>query len=161
MELRWADVDVKDRVVRFRDTKNGSDHIMPTGEYLTGLLNERLALRQEGQEYVFSGRGSRHLADPRKTMERIEALSGSRFMLSDLRRTFASHGKALGIDYFDVQRLLNHRVKANEATPGYILMAIERKRELVQRIEDFFLKAGGLKDTPVISLSLATMEKAA
>jgi len=162
LRLRLEDVNLDERIVRFPNTKNGSDHVMPIGEFLTEVLKERLANRSAAQEYVFPGRrGAGHLTDPRKTMEKIESISGNRFMLSDLRRTFASHGKSLGIDYFDVQRLLNHRVKANEATPGYIVMAIERKRELVQRIEDFFLKTGGLKETPVISLALATTEKAA
>lgn len=175
MGLRWEDVNLGDKTVRFRDTKNKTDHVMPTGDYLTRLLRERLASSRvqkkrkkkcEGATkdpvYVFPARsGSGHLADPRKAMDKIAAISGIRFILSDLRRTFASHAKALGIDYFDVQRLLNHKVRANEATPGYIVMAIERRRELVQRIEDFLLKAGGLKEAQVISLALATTEKAA
>jgi integrase len=162
MHLRWTEVSLDERTVRFVGTKNGMDHLMPIGEYLFSVLKERFDERAPGEDFVFPGRSKiGHLTEPRRAMGKITELSGVKFIVSDLRRTFATHAKELGIEYFDVQRLLNHRVRANEATPGYIIMAIERRRELVQRVEDYLLKLGGLKETPVIPLTTFATEKAA
>jgi integrase len=140
-KLRWSDVNLGESYVRFRNTKNKTDHVMPTGPFLTNILKKRSRERPAGTEFVFPGRGGHsHIVEPRKTMAKISDIAGTCFMMSDLRRTFATHCAALGISYFDIKRLLNHKMDNREATPGYIIVELDRKREQVALLEQFVLR---------------------
>lgn len=130
---------------------------MPTGRYLTSLLAKRYEARDKDCDFVFPARGGGgHLVDPRDAMDKISERAGVRFIMSDLRRTFATHSAAIGIHYFDIKRLLNHKVDNREATPGYIVAELERKRVLVQRLEDYLMRVAGIKETPVLPFAPLT-----
>ena len=52
--LTWGGVDFADGTVTFVDTKNGTDHMLPMGEWLAARLKARRAL--SGGLLVFSER---------------------------------------------------------------------------------------------------------
>ncbi len=84
------------------------------------------------------------VVDVRKTIALISERAEVNFMMSDLRRTFATHCAALGISYFDIKRLLNHKLDNREATPGYIVVELERKKDQVTRLEESLMTLGGI-----------------
>jgi integrase len=149
-KLKWQDVNLDEGYVLFRGTKNGTDHLMPIGPYLKQLLTERLSPEKLPSEYVFPGRvGHRHVVDARKTMTEISDRAGVPFMMSDLRRTFATHCAAIGISYLDIKRLLNHKLDNREATPGYIIVELERKKQQVTNLEEALLSLGAIQSNDI------------
>jgi integrase len=139
--LKWADVDLIDQTVIFRNTKNQSDFHLPTGDYLTELLRKRKAVAAEGSEYVFaSTRGNGPVVDPRDAMVAITALSGVSFTLHDLRRTFTTIAEGLEISGYTLKRLLNHSLDDSDVTAGYVVSSVERLRGAMQRIENIILQ---------------------
>lgn len=115
--LFWKDVDLKDKTLIARDTKNGKDHTMP----LSDTLCEMLERRKENavNDFVFPSltSASGHLVEPKKAVASIAKTSGIPFILHDLRRTFISAANSLGIAPVLVKRLVNH--STSDVTEGY------------------------------------------
>jgi len=152
--LKWGQVDLEGRTFTLTDeqTKNRQPHTLPLSDYLIELLRRRQG-RSGKSPFVFPGPGeSGHLVEPRPQMRRITAESGVSFILHDLRRTFATVAESLDIPAYALKRLLNHTMRS-DVTAGYLIITPERLREPMQRITDFFLRAGGVRPTaPVVRL---------
>ena len=139
--LKWADVDLLDKSVNFRNTKNGTDFHLPTGRYVTGLLEKRREIVPGEHEYVFpSVRGEGPIYDPRDAMLAITARSGVKFTLHDLRRTFITVAESLELSPYTLKRLLNHSTDDSDVTAGYIVSSVERLRGAMQQIENLIIE---------------------
>ncbi len=95
--LTWAGVDFADGTVTFVDTKNGTDHVLPTGEWLAARLKARREV--SGGLLVFSnaiGVALRY-ETLRAAIAAVTDATEIRFMPSDLRRSFASTAEALDV----------------------------------------------------------------
>jgi integrase len=135
--LLWENVDWKARTLTVMETKNGTSHTLPIPNYLFGILQRR-RLGVSGM-YVFPGNGATgRLVEPRSQVARVEAASGVKFCLHDLRRTFISMADSLDISRFAIQRLVNHK-GAGDVTAGYIVSDVERLRAAMQQVETAFL----------------------
>lgn len=150
--LTWDDIDPAGRTLTVRDTKNRRPHTLPTPPYLADLLQRR----QDASEsrFVFPAtRGDGYLTEPRKSMAKVVEASGVAFTLHDLRRTFATIAEGLDLSAYALKNLLNHKTGA-DVTRGYIVSDVERLREPMRRIEDYILKAAGVKaSADVVELS--------
>ncbi|RLA10769.1 MAG: integrase, partial [Gammaproteobacteria bacterium] len=74
-----------------------------------------------------------------KPMAKVVERSGVAFTLHDLRRTFITIAESLDISAYALKRLLNHKM-TNDVTAGYIITDVERLREPMQRITEFFVR---------------------
>lgn len=138
--LLWEQVDLKARTLKVLDTKNGDDHSLPLSDYLFDLLSRRAEDRRDSR-YVFPGETpTDFLKEPRYQLARVIDQSGVTFALHDLRRTFSTVAESLDLSHYALKRLLNHRM-AGDVTAGYIGKNVERLREPMQRITDYFLEA--------------------
>ncbi len=142
IELRWQDVDLKWRALTVHDTKNRQAHTLPLSDYLAAMLARRRA--ETTGVYVFETSRGR-LSNLRYAMAEVEKKSGISFCIHDLRRTFATVADALDIPGYAVKALLNHK-NSNDVTAGYIVVDVERLRGPMQKITDFMLKAGGVRE---------------
>jgi integrase len=152
MSLRSQDVDLAGKTLTVLDTKNHQDHTLPLSDHLL----ERLRARQKETvgEYVFEGPRGR-LSNLRYAMAKVAEQSGVVFTIHDLRRTFATVADSLDIPGYAVKMLLNHK-QASDVTAGYIVADVERLRGPMQRITDYLLRAGGLRESAeVISIKTA------
>lgn len=150
LTLKWTDVDLTQKTLTLRDTKNHTDHTLPLSDYLLTLLEARRQSDPEGT-YVFGSYGNDgHLVDPRKPLERIAKASDVTFTPHDLRRTFITIAESLDIPAYALKRLLNHKM-SNDITAGYIITDVERLRKPMQQITDFILRSAGLKPTATIA----------
>lgn len=158
LQLKWTNVDMRDRSFTIPDTKNGRPHTLPMSNYLYGLF-EQLQNRRTN-DYVFPGPGAAgHLVEPKKQLDFIERqtqyalngvankeefdrkqaehpetiLPGIKFCLHDLRRTFITIAESLDIPYAALKRLLNHS-DGNDVTGGYLQITTDRLREPMERI---------------------------
>lgn len=146
--LTWGDVDLTGRTFTLpgATTKNREAHTLPLSDFLAQLLVERRRINGSG-EFVFPGEGvGGHLVEPRPQMRRVTGASGVPFTLHDLRRTFATVAEALDIPAYALKRLLNHKMR-QDVTAGYLIITPERLRDPMQRITDFFLRAGGVRES--------------
>ncbi len=133
MALRWENVDLDARTLHLPKTKNGDPLNLPLSTYLAELLAERKR-RANGSPYVFPGPGrDGHLKETKKFLKRVEAGSGVKFTLHDLRRTFITIAESLDVPYYALKRLLNHRA-SGDVTGGYIVVNAERLREPVEQV---------------------------
>jgi len=135
--LRWDNVDLEGKAFRITHTKNKQVLELPLSDYLLAMLKERNKHRG-ANEYVFDGTGKEgHLVEPKKVIKAIIEESGVQFMLHDLRRTFITTAERLDISAYALKRLVNHK-SSGDVTSGYIIMDVERLREPMQRIADYF-----------------------
>jgi integrase len=137
--LRWADIDLEERTLYLRKTKNGEELTLP----LASQVWERLKSRSEivTSMWVFPGRDPRKpMHEPKKVVNRVVAASGVQFSLHDLRRTFITIAESLDIPPYAIKRLVNHKM-SNDVTAGYIVSDVERLRRPVQIVADFLDRA--------------------
>ena len=138
--LKWSDIDLKGKTFTFvPEKKHGgteADRVtMPLSKQLCRVLKTRRAMFYEG-EYVFPGRGGRpYVTNPRTWSDQITAATGIKFCFHDLRRTFITIAEGLDIPHYALKALLNHAM-GNDVTGGYVVMTVDRLRELMQRIAD-------------------------
>jgi len=91
----------------------------------------------------------------RYSLESIARISGVKFMAHDLRRTFATVAESLDIPTYALRALLNHK-GGSDVTGGYLIITTERLRSPMEKIEDFVLKAAGIRaSADVVALSQA------
>lgn len=109
LTMRWADVDLDNGVWRIPDTKNDTAQtILLTGPELE-ILKNRFANRKSF-EYVFPGRKSPHLYDPKKGWKRIlKRAQIENLHLHDLRRTLGSYMAMTGASLSVIGNALNHK----------------------------------------------------
>lgn len=174
LTLKWDTVDMRDRsfTIEHEKTKNGRPHTLPMSNYLYALF-ERLQA-QKVNSYVFHGNGkSGHLVEPEKQIQFVErqtqlelngvkdqrelkkkqeeapdeVVSGIKFCLHDLRRTFITIAESLDIPYAALKRLLNHS-DGNDVTGGYLQITTDRLREPMERISGKLLELMNPSENP-------------
>lgn len=134
--LRWSDVDLKKRVVTFRNTKNGTDHELPLSSQIVDMLTERKKIA--GTEYVFSDPAGEVPADLRNALRRMENATGLHLTAHDMRRSFATIASKLDISAYKLKRLTNH-ISGGDVTAGYVQVTTDDLRDAMQRISDYLL----------------------
>lgn len=155
--LRWEHIDLNERTLTVKVTKNHTDHTLPTGDYLTALLTHRKAYIGDSSAFVFPGQNSRradrHISGSQYYCEKASAAAQVAFTAHDLRRSFITVAESLDIPAYALKRLLNHRHE-RDVTQGYIVLDIERLRGPMQRIETYLLRAMNIEPTaPVVALN--------
>lgn len=146
--LTWNRVDLKNRTLTIKDTKNREDHVLPLTDYLHAMLLKRH--ESATNQYVFSNeQGTAGLVDPKKQIRNVIDESGVEFTVHDLRRTFITIAESLDIPAYALKRLLNHKMN-NDVTAGYIIADVERLREPMQKITDYILRCVGEKESASI-----------
>ncbi|WP_036302223.1 tyrosine-type recombinase/integrase [Methylotenera sp. L2L1] len=143
-KLTWNRVDLKDKTIVIKDTKNHTDHILPLTDFLHDLLTKRKA--EAKTKYVFPNEtNTGYMTDPKKQIANVIKESGVNFSTHDLRRTFITIAESLDISAYALKRLLNHKM-TNDVTAGYIISDVERLRVPMQKITDYILYKIGQKE---------------
>lgn len=142
----WADVSFRGKTLTVRDTKNGMAHTLPLSDYLLEMLERRKSAALG--DFVFEGPLGR-LSNLRYAMDRIQKESSVTFCVHDLRRTFATVADSLDVPAYAVKGLLNHK-GGNDVTAGYVRVTTERLRVPMQKITNYFLTAGGIRESAEI-----------
>ena len=138
INLKWSDIDFKNKLITIQDTKNRLDHTLPLTQHIIDLLEARKEV-SEGN-YVFPGYDpSKALVSPNRQVKKVIKESGIQFLLHDLRRTFATYADSLGIQHNTIKRLMNHKNKDVTST-HYIHQSIETLRDPMDKITNYILE---------------------
>ena len=133
--LRWDAVDFDDKTLTINETKNHEIHTLPLSDFLEELLRRRY--ENKINDFVFPSHSVvGHLKEPKTAVQKVSDLSGVKFSLHDLRRTFITIAESLDIPAYALKRLMNHK-DPNDVTAGYIISDINRLREPMQKITTF------------------------
>ncbi len=143
-------VDLKERSVRFNDTKNGRNHWLPLGDAAYALLIRRQEASAERggvetlgkrRHFVFPAVSKQnktgHYSDAQTLLAYVrEDAEIARLTRHDLRRTFGRIAEAQGFSELTIKRLLNHDRKL---LGNYTDAEKQTLRERMQAIEDAIL----------------------
>ncbi len=130
LKAKWTDVDLCNRILVLRQTKNGKTHVVPLSDTAIFIL-ENLP-RVQGNSYVLpGGKEGHHLVNVYKPWYRILSEANLQNVhIHDLRRSFASmivqSGKSLQL----VSKLLNH--SNTRTTETYAHLADVQTRDAVE-----------------------------
>lgn len=138
-QLKWKDVDVKDGLITFRDTKNGTDVQLPVGDHLKAILKERFLLKEN--EWVFPATKlptsfNVHATKIDTLLNRVAEQVDYYVSMHDFRRTFATICNLLRFNIYVTKRLLNHTAKPRvDVTGGYVQIPMEELRASLNMVE--------------------------
>ena len=136
--LLWQNVDFSDRTFSLLNTKNRTTHILPMSTQVYDILLE--LKKHKRNEWVFpSPINDNYLKDPKEAVIKVRKISGVYFKVHDLRRTFITTAESLDISAYALKRLVNHKDR-NDVTAGYIISGVDRLREPIQKIADYFTR---------------------
>jgi integrase len=153
--LKWSNVKWEQGVVILDkvDTKRKKVDVIPMTNLLYFLLRSRFEARGKTQgtkkhsKWVFQSRaGDGHIVNPYKNFNKVaDELAKTRnigFAVRphDLRRTFSTATKELGIPKEDLAVLLNH-AKA-DVTDSYVYTGVEYKRTKLKQVEEYMNRYG-------------------
>lgn len=134
LSLKQEDIDYHNKVFIVREPKNGIDHYVPMSFAVEGILKSQ----RNSSPWLFPSKVTNsHWADPRKQVEKINEASGVKFSLHDLRRTFATHARLLGMDYDLIRRSMNHK-SGGSITDSYIVERVGLIRPVFDKIAEGF-----------------------
>lgn len=136
IKKEWISINNKSLTIPHTETKNGHEHSLPLSNYLMEIVIRRFNI---DSPYLFTGKTSdNYIKEPKRIIKLVREHSEVHFTLHDLRRTFITNANYLGIDGYQLKRLINHRDK-NDVTDEYIVTDIEHYRPIMQKITDRML----------------------
>ena len=132
LSLKWSDVDMKNRNITVRRTKNNEVRTIPMTDTLYNML--KTMGQQIGEQYVFSNEEGKPYGDIKTGFKAaLRRAEIKNFRFHDLRHTFASKLMMNGADIGSVQKLLGH--KDITMTMRYSHLSNAHLRETVKRLE--------------------------
>ena len=103
--MKWGEIGDEGWLLPNERAKKGKGHLVP----LSSLAKEILSETPQIGEYVFRARQDQPLQGWSNAKERADELAGiAEWHVHDLRRTFATTTRSLGVDRLVVSKLLNH-----------------------------------------------------
>lgn len=128
--LRWENVDLQDRVFTARDTKNGTDLVLPMSSPILAMFKRRQAL-DDGSPFVFKGQGRSGLI--RLDAQVIHRIGFDKLTAHGLRRTFRALCETLNFPRATIKRLMNHSLDS-DITDSYLSLEVDDLRPYLDRI---------------------------
>ncbi|MBA4078583.1 MAG: integrase, partial [Cyanobacteria bacterium PR.023] len=110
--LKWSNVNLTAGYLKIDAdaAKNHEEHRLPLSSFVHQLLAERFEART--CEYVFPGQGrakGSHLVEVHDSLVKVDEITGVKFSLHDLRRTFINIAEGLDIPHYALKKLVNHK----------------------------------------------------
>ncbi|HEX7318877.1 MAG TPA: site-specific integrase [bacterium] len=133
LNLKWGDVDLRNRVIVCRRTKNNETRMIPVNDVLYAEI--RAMGPQMAEQYVFCNEDGKPFTTIQTGFEAAMRRAGIKdFRFHDLRHVFGSRLVMAGVDIRSVQELLGH--KDIKMTMRYSHLSNAHLREAVKRLEN-------------------------
>jgi integrase len=132
LNLKWADIDMRNRLISIRHAKNNESRQIPISNPLYDEL--RAVGQQVSEQHVFCGEDGKPFLDVKTGFKAALRRAGIKdFRFHDLRHTFASHMAMSGTDIQTLQKLLGH--KDIKMTLRYSHLSDSHLKEAVCRLD--------------------------
>ena len=145
LSLKWNNVDFNNGTITFDNTKFGKVDVIPMTDFSFLLLkNRQKKIDKNNSTWVFNSvTGKGHMSETHKHFAKINKELDLGFTLSahDLRRTFATLSRELGLNNEDLSILLNH--KKQDITEQYVSLSQDYKRENLESVARFINQNSG------------------
>lgn len=138
--LEWTQVDFQKRVIYYDQTKNKEAYLFPITDMAMEILLRRKEIVGKGK-YVFGYKGSKSgyvSQDCKHHFKVIGKTSGKLISHHDLRRTFASAARVLGIDSRVLEYCQKHTI--GDVNEHYFMKEEPAIRAAFQAVENFFIE---------------------
>ena len=143
LSLEWEHVDLKAKSITLYDTKNGTNHNLPTPDVLMPVMKSLFKLTGRSKwVYLWSRPANQKNAPdkpmslPKKQIQAVVDASGVEFSPHDCRRTFATIAEAVNLPLTMIKRLMNHST-TNDVTGGYIVTEEETLRDAINKVASY------------------------
>jgi integrase len=133
--LRWKDVDLKRKVMRLEETKNGEKRAVPLVEPVCEVFRELMKVQRIDTDLIFAREDGLASIDLRKTFARTATRAGlTGFRFHDLRHTAASYLAMDGASLLDIANILGHKTlsmvkRYSHFTDQHTASVLERMNE--------------------------------
>lgn len=113
--LTWSDIDFRNKLVHFKDTKNGLSRSIAIGRKMERILLEFKVSTEATDPYDYIFKSSHNTQDsrifkPRVSFEHaVKAAKVPNFTFHDLRHTFASYMAQSGATLLEIKEALGHQ----------------------------------------------------
>ncbi len=107
--LRWQNVDFKNRLFYFLETKNGENRGVPMTETAYKALKDFKKVRNIKSDYLFTTKDGNKLIDMHVRFYKVLEVSGVKCRFHDLRHTVASHIAMNGGSLLDIAAVTGHK----------------------------------------------------
>ena len=109
-KLKWENVDLKNKMFYFLQTKNGENRGVPMTETVYNKLKKFEKIRNINSNYLWTTKDGKKLIDMRVRFYKVLELSGIKnFRFHDLRHTVASHIAMNGGSPLDIAQVTGHK----------------------------------------------------
>jgi integrase len=148
LTLEWSHVDMQAQTIELKNTKNGSDHLLPIPAVVMPYV-KALNVNTGSSRWVFTGDDpAKHITRPAKQIRAVIKASGVTFTPHDCRRTFATIAEAVSLPMSMIKRLMNH-VTTNDVTGGYIVTEEETLRLAINKVAEYIQSKVTEKDNVI------------
>lgn len=117
INLKWSDIDRKQRIVNIRDSKGAKDRIVPISQTLIDLLI-RYYREHKPKQYVFSGQDWRPQYSAGSCNQIVKVNFGEQYRFHSLRKSCGVHLYDMGNDMSKIQDLFGH--SSEKTTRQYV-----------------------------------------
>jgi integrase len=130
LSLKWSNVDLRNKTIVLRETKNNELRIIPINDPLYETLKSLPQYFK--RDYVFFNNKDGDRLKSIRSFEKAVARAGIEdFTFHDLRHTFASHLIMSGADIRTVQQLLGHKdikmtMRYSHLSPSHLADAVHK-----------------------------------
>lgn len=131
--IEWQNIDLERNTITVKDTKNGSDFVLPMTTYIRDIVDYMSSYRKE--KYLFPGQFlDSHISDYDSHYREVSRKTGIEFTPHDLRRGFMSTASELKLAPYTIKKLMNHA--CSDVTYGYYVADLNKLRESLQLIDE-------------------------
>lgn len=140
LQMKWANVDFKQKTFTALDTKNRTNHTLPMTSATESMFKRRYKERSNLKHglkspYVYpSPLTDKSPMSASRTFDRLSEAIGFKFTAHDLRRTVATVADGCGYDLDTIGKILNHKKKG--VTASYIQNTHERLKGILEAIQN-------------------------
>lgn len=137
--LKWDDIDLRNKEITYRDTKNKNDYVIPMTNFVYEILKRRFDERNKESDYVFDYEGSEKgyiVKSGRWHFEQLEKFSGVKISHHDFRRTLTNLALSedVNIQKITLDYILKHSVQGVDK--HYFIKNKKQILTALQKIED-------------------------
>ena len=130
LNLKWSDIDLQNRRILIRKSKNNTSRIIPINQTLYEVFHTIKKVSKNDYVYVDT---NGHPFGDNKTgfMAAIRRAKIQNFRFHDLRHTFASHLVMQGVDLRTVQQIMGHKdikmtMRYSHLSPSHVQEAVTK-----------------------------------